>query len=117
MNPVQLDTTQATTETIDYVVNDQNGLTSTSTRTVIIQAANDTKPQPQQPTTTLPRSPQPPPPQHQPPHNPAEIRADEKRWKSFPAGLTLVPFSFLYRESGPLPFGSRHFRFSKLPTR
>jgi len=44
MNPVQLDTTQAATDTIAYVVADQNGLTSTSTRTVIIQApqaAND----------------------------------------------------------------------------
>jgi hypothetical protein len=34
MNPVQLDT-------IDYVATDSQGLTSTSTRTVIIQAAND----------------------------------------------------------------------------
>jgi hypothetical protein len=30
---------QAATDTIAYVVTDQNGLTSTSTRTVIIQAA------------------------------------------------------------------------------
>jgi hypothetical protein len=36
-----LDTTQAATDTIDYVVTDQNGLTSTSTRTIIIPAAND----------------------------------------------------------------------------
>ena len=41
MSPVQIDTTQAATDTIDYVVTDQSGLTSTSTRTVIIQAAND----------------------------------------------------------------------------
>jgi hypothetical protein len=39
MNPVQLDTTQAATDTIDYVATDQSGLTSTSTRTVIIEAA------------------------------------------------------------------------------
>jgi hypothetical protein len=39
MNPVQLDTTQAATDTIQYVVTDQSGLTSTSTRTVIIEAA------------------------------------------------------------------------------
>jgi hypothetical protein len=39
MNPVQLNTTQAATDTIDYVVTDQSGLTSTSTRTVIIQPA------------------------------------------------------------------------------
>jgi hypothetical protein len=41
MNPVYLDTTQAATDTIQYVATDQNGLTSTSTRTIIIQAAND----------------------------------------------------------------------------
>jgi lysophospholipase L1-like esterase len=39
MSPVQIDTTQVATDTIDYVVTDQNGLTSTSTRTVIIEAA------------------------------------------------------------------------------
>jgi Chaperone of endosialidase/LVIVD repeat len=42
MSPVQIDTSQAATDTIDYV--DQSGLTSTSTRTVIVvapQAAND----------------------------------------------------------------------------
>ncbi len=38
MNPIQLDTTQTATDTIDYVVTDQSGLTSTSTRTVVIQA-------------------------------------------------------------------------------
>jgi hypothetical protein len=41
MNPIQLDTTQAATDTIAYVATDQNGLTSTTTRTVIIEAAND----------------------------------------------------------------------------
>jgi hypothetical protein len=33
-------TTQVATDTIDYVVTDQSGLTSTSTRTLIIQAAH-----------------------------------------------------------------------------
>jgi Chaperone of endosialidase/Domain of unknown function (DUF5011) len=37
MNPIQLDTTQAATDTIAYVVTDSQGLTSTTTRTVIIQ--------------------------------------------------------------------------------
>jgi hypothetical protein len=41
MSPVQIDTSTAATDTIDYVATDQNGLTSTTTRTVIIQAAND----------------------------------------------------------------------------
>jgi hypothetical protein len=42
MNPVQIDTSTAATDTIDYVATDQNGLTSTSTRAVIIEApAND----------------------------------------------------------------------------
>lgn len=38
ISPVQIDTSQAATDTIDYVATDQNGLTSTSTRTVIIEA-------------------------------------------------------------------------------
>jgi hypothetical protein len=37
-SPVQIDTSAAATDTIDYVVTDQNGLTSTSTRTVIVQS-------------------------------------------------------------------------------
>ena len=37
-NPVQIDTSAAATDTIDYVATDQSGLTSTSTRTVIIEA-------------------------------------------------------------------------------
>ena len=41
VSSIQLATSAAATDTIDYVVTDQNGLTSTSTRTVIIQAAND----------------------------------------------------------------------------
>jgi len=36
---IVIDTSQVATDTIDYVVADQNGLTSTSTRTVIVQAA------------------------------------------------------------------------------
>jgi hypothetical protein len=44
MSPVQIDTTQAATDTIDYVVTDSTGLAATSTRTVIIQAANDNIP-------------------------------------------------------------------------
>jgi hypothetical protein len=38
-NPVQLDTSTAATDTIAYVVTDSAGLSSTSTRTVIVQAA------------------------------------------------------------------------------
>ncbi len=38
MSPVQIDTSAAATDTIDYVATDQSGLTSTSTRTVIIEA-------------------------------------------------------------------------------
>jgi Chaperone of endosialidase/Domain of unknown function (DUF5011) len=38
MSPVEIDTSEAATDTIDYVATDQNGLTSTSTRTVIIEA-------------------------------------------------------------------------------
>ena len=37
MSPVQIDTSQAATDTIDYVATDQSGLTSTSTRTVIVE--------------------------------------------------------------------------------
>jgi hypothetical protein len=39
MSPVLIDTSIAATDTIDYVVTDQSGLTSTSTRTVIVEAA------------------------------------------------------------------------------
>jgi hypothetical protein len=42
MSPVQIDTSEAATDTIDYVVIDQSGLTSTSTRTVIIEPAAST---------------------------------------------------------------------------
>ena len=52
MSPVQIDTSAIATDTIDYVATDQNGLTSTSTRTVIIEAtANDNTP-PSAATTT-----------------------------------------------------------------
>ncbi len=43
VNSIALDTSAAATDTIDYVATDQNGLTSTSTRTVIMQAANDSQ--------------------------------------------------------------------------
>jgi Chaperone of endosialidase/Domain of unknown function (DUF5011) len=36
-NPIELDTSAAATDTIDYVVTDGQGLTSTSTRTVIVE--------------------------------------------------------------------------------
>jgi len=39
MNPVQIDTSTAATDTIAYVATDQNGLSSTTTRTVIVEAA------------------------------------------------------------------------------
>jgi hypothetical protein len=39
MNPVQIDTIAAATDTIDYVVTDSQGLTSTSTRMVIVEPA------------------------------------------------------------------------------
>jgi len=38
VSPVEIDTSAVATDTIDYVATDQNGLTSTSTRTVIIEA-------------------------------------------------------------------------------
>ena len=36
-SPIAIDTSTAATDTIDYVVTDQQGLTSTSTRTVLIE--------------------------------------------------------------------------------
>jgi hypothetical protein len=39
MSPVQIDTSAAATDTIDYVATDQTDLTATSTRTVIIEPA------------------------------------------------------------------------------
>jgi hypothetical protein len=38
---IVVDTSQAATDTIDYVATDQSGLTSTSTRTVIIEAPSN----------------------------------------------------------------------------
>jgi hypothetical protein len=38
MNPVQLDTSTAATDTIAYVATDSQGLTATSTRTVIFES-------------------------------------------------------------------------------
>ena len=40
MSNIIVDTTQAATDTIDYVATDTWGNTATSTRTVIIEAAN-----------------------------------------------------------------------------
>jgi hypothetical protein len=40
MNPVQLDTSTVATDTIAYVATDQSGLTSTSTRTVVVAPPN-----------------------------------------------------------------------------
>jgi spore maturation protein SpmA len=37
MSPVQIDTSTAATDTIDHVVTNQSGLTTTSTRTVIVR--------------------------------------------------------------------------------
>jgi len=44
MNPVQIDTTQAATDSIAYVVTDSRGLSSTSTRAVIVEAAQSIAP-------------------------------------------------------------------------
>ncbi len=41
---IVIDTTQAATDTIDYVATDQTGLTATSTRTVIIEATSSIVP-------------------------------------------------------------------------
>jgi trimeric autotransporter adhesin len=41
---IVIDTSTAATDTIDYVTTDQNGLTSTSTRTIIIEAASSLPP-------------------------------------------------------------------------
>ena len=38
-SPVQIDTSDAATDTIDYVATDQDGRTSTTTRTVFIEPA------------------------------------------------------------------------------
>ena len=43
VNTIQIDTTQVATDTIDYVVNDGNGLTATSTRTVIVRAPDSAR--------------------------------------------------------------------------
>ena len=49
MNPVQIDTGTEATDTIAYVATDQSGLTSTSTRTVIILPAQAGEPAPTPP--------------------------------------------------------------------
>jgi hypothetical protein len=38
MSPVHIDTTEGATDTIQYVATDQSGVTSTTTRTVIVEA-------------------------------------------------------------------------------
>jgi hypothetical protein len=43
-DPVQIDTTALATDTIEYVVTDQFGLTATGTRMVIVEAASSTSP-------------------------------------------------------------------------
>jgi hypothetical protein len=45
-SPVQIDTSAAATDTIDYVATDQHGLTSTTTRTVIVEASSIAPPLP-----------------------------------------------------------------------
>ncbi|HEX5862846.1 MAG TPA: immunoglobulin-like domain-containing protein, partial [Casimicrobiaceae bacterium] len=45
VSDIVLDTSTTTTGTIDYVVTDQNGLTSTSTRTVFIEPVAPSTPQ------------------------------------------------------------------------
>jgi hypothetical protein len=40
VNPIQIDTSTVATDTIQYVVTDQNGQVATSTRTVIVRAAD-----------------------------------------------------------------------------
>jgi hypothetical protein len=49
MDPIQLDTTQAATNTIAYVATDQDGRAATSTRTVIVEpdSADDSVESPQ----------------------------------------------------------------------
>jgi hypothetical protein len=53
-NTIQIDTTQVATDTIQYVATDQAGLTATSTRTVIIEAAPSASPVPATSTASNP---------------------------------------------------------------
>ena len=62
VSDIVLDTSRAATDTIDYVVTDQNGLTSTSTRTVIVEAAAAAEPPPSTEETLPPTEPTPPAP-------------------------------------------------------
>ena len=57
MNPIVIDTSQVATDTIDYVATDQSGLTSTSTRTVLIEASPSIIPTDDASTTTTDSSP------------------------------------------------------------
>jgi hypothetical protein len=52
MNPIQIDTTQAATDTIAYVATDQSGRTATSTRIVVV-AAPDSAESPTGSTSTV----------------------------------------------------------------
>ena len=62
VSDIVLDTSTTSTDTIDYVVTDQNGLTSTSTRTVIVEAAAAVDPPPSTEETLPPTEPTPPSP-------------------------------------------------------
>ena len=53
MSPIAIDTSAAATDTIAYLVTDQNGLRSTSTRVVIVVAASDTATSPPLTSSTL----------------------------------------------------------------
>jgi hypothetical protein len=44
VSDITIDTSQAATDTIDYVATDSQGNTATSTRTVIVQAASSSPP-------------------------------------------------------------------------
>ena len=62
VSDIVLDTSQAATDTIDYVVTDQNGLTSTSSRTVIVEATAAADLPPSTEETPPPTEPTPPAP-------------------------------------------------------
>jgi lysophospholipase L1-like esterase len=53
---IVIDTSAAATDTIDYVATDQNGLTSTSTRTVVVQAPVASNPPVPNASSTVPTS-------------------------------------------------------------
>jgi hypothetical protein len=57
VSDIVLDTSAAATDTIDYVVTDPTGLSTTSTRTILIEAASAPLVPDSNATTTLPASP------------------------------------------------------------